>query len=413
MTGTHGTDGTLRHIAVVGASRAGIRAAEALRLRGYDGRLTLVDAGSGFPPGTGEPGPDDPAPGRTSTPGPDVEPLPNSTAVGLDLTDATRRRVRLSGRRILDVDGLVIATGAAARRPHALRGGHPAVYALRTFEERLTADDGPALDAALGRNPRVAVIGAGFTGCEIAADCRARGLDVTLVEARTAPMERLLGTAMGRELAALHRDHGTVLATGSPAVSLRPDGVLLADGTLVPADVVVLAAGRVPRTEWLLGSGLDVTDGVLLDATCAAERTSRVVAAGSVARWCNPMFGEVMRAEHRSDKDRQAVAAADTLLADGEDAMPFESLPYVRSEQYGAEIQFAGLAIGGPHIVAGTLVERRFVALYTDGQHITGVLCVNAPSQLDRYWRMVAARVPKDQVLAPPTTLKSVLPQVA
>ncbi|MET4927541.1 FAD-dependent oxidoreductase [Streptomyces sp. PSRA5] len=389
MTGIRGIDGTLRHIAVVGASAAGIRATEALRRRGFDGRLTLVDAGSHTPPGL------------------DVDPLPNTTAEGLDLVGRT---VRLSGGRTLDFDGLVIATGADARRPAGLEGGHPAVFALRTFKE---AEDSFALRAALVGSPRVAVVGAGFTGCEVASYCRARGLDVTVVESGAAPMGRVVGTYMGRGLAALHRDHGTVMTTGTLAVSLRPEGVVTADGSLVPADVVVIATGLAPRTEWLRGSGLDIGDGVLLDATCTAVGASRVVAAGSVARWFNPLFGEVMRvgdgsdAEHRSDTVEQAAAAADTLLADGECAMSFESLPYFRSEQYGTEIQFVGLATGVPHIVAGMVAERRFVAVYTDGQLVTGALCVNTPSQLDRYRRMVAARVPADVVFAPPAMVKS------
>ncbi|MFC8824853.1 NAD(P)/FAD-dependent oxidoreductase [Streptomyces sp. NPDC057137] len=416
MTGIRGIDGTLRHIAVIGASPAGIRTSEALRRRGFDGRLTVVDAADDIPPGL------------------DAEPLPNTTAEGLDLAGRT---VRLSGGRTLDFDGLVIATGAGARRPAGLRSGHPAVFALRTFENAEEAENAEnaddtedaegaedtegaehaaysrALRAALAGSPRVAVVGAGFTGCQVASYCRDRGLDVTVVESGAAPLEGVVGTDMGRELAELHRDHGTVMMTGTPAVSLRPDGLVTADGGLVPADVVVIAAGFAPRTEWLRGSGLDVEDGVLLDATCAAVGASRVVAAGSVARWFNPLFGEVMRvehrkaAEHRSDTAEQAVAAADTLLADGECALPFESLPYFESEQYGTEIQFVGLAAGVPHVVAGTVAERRFVAVYTDGQFVTGALCVNSPSQLDRYRRMVAARVPADVVFAPPTMLKS------
>lgn len=403
MTGTQGTDGTLRHIAVVGASLAGVRAAHTLRARGYDGRLTLVDAGNDPPPDL------------------DVELLLNTTAEGLDLTGtpgtpghpaptgarapvpapAPTGALRLPGGRTLDFDGLVVATGAGPRHPTGLRTGHPAVLVPRTSE------DSPDLRAALAGGPRVAVVGAGFTGCEITSRCRALGLDVTLVESAAAPLARVLGTAMGRELAALHRDHGTALTTGATAVSLRPDGVVTADGTVVPADVVLIAAGRAPRTAWLRGSGLDIQDGVLLDPTCAAVGATRVVAAGTVARWCNQLFGEEMRVEHRSDAAEQAVAAAETLLADGVCAMPFESVPYFRSEQYGTEIQFVGRASRVPHVVAGTLAERRFVALYTDGQHITGALCVNSPTQLDRYRRMVAARVPVDVLLAQPAVLKS------
>ncbi|MEU0524451.1 NAD(P)/FAD-dependent oxidoreductase [Streptomyces niveus] len=417
MTGIRGTDGTLRHIAVVGTSLAGVRSAEALRRLGFEDRLTLIGRDTDFPPY------DRPPPSQSVLTGGDVdgyrllvapdldaELMMNTTAEGLTLgstsakggtseggvgTGGTGGTLRLSSGRTLDFDGLVIATGAEARQPVPLRSGHPDVFVLRTFEDTL------ALRAALLSGPRVAVIGAGFVGCAVASHCRALGLDVTVIEEGPGPLGRVLGTAMGRELAGLHRDHGTVVKTGASVAALHPDGVELADGTRVPADVVVVAVGRAPRTEWLRGSGLDVEGGVLLDATCAAAGASRVVAAGDVARWFNPLFGAVMRVGRRGDTVEQAAAAADTLLADGENAVPFESVPYFRSEQYGTTIQFVGRGNGVPHVVAGTLAERQFVAVYTDGQHITGALCVNRPSQLIRFRRMVAARAPADLVLTP------------
>ncbi|WP_187280266.1 FAD-dependent oxidoreductase [Streptomyces sp. IB2014 016-6] len=411
MTGIRGTDGTLRRVAVVGTSLAGVRAAEALRRRGFQDRLTLIGRDTDFPPH------DRPPPSQAVLTGGDVdgsrlpvapdldaELMMNTTAEGLTLgrtpggtggAGGTGGTLRLSAGRTLDFDGLVIATGAEARQPAALVDGHPDVFVLRTFEDSL------ALRAALLAGPRVAVVGAGFVGCAVASHCRALGLDVTVIEEGPGPLGRVLGTAMGRELAELHRDHGTVMKTGARAVALHPDGVELADGTRVAADVVVVAVGRAPRTEWLRGSGLDVEDGVLLDATCAAAGAPRVVAAGDVARWFNPLFGAVMRVGRRSDTVEQARAAADTLLADGDNASPFESVPYFRSEQYESAIQFVGRGNGVPHVVEGTLAERRFVTAYTDGQHITGALCVNRPSQLARYRRMVAARAPADLILTP------------
>lgn len=400
-----GIDGTLRHIAVVGTSLAGVRAAESLRRLGFDGRLTLVGPDADFPPY------DRPPPSQAVLTGGDVdgtrlpvapdldaELLMGTTAEGLDLggtSTGTGGTLRLSGERTLDFDGLVVATGAAARQPAPLRSGHPDIFVLRTFEDSL------ALRAALLAGPRVAVVGAGFVGCAVASHCRALGLDVTVIEEGPGPLGRVLGTPMARELAGLHSDHGTVMKPGASVAGLRPDGVELTDGSRVPADVVVVAVGRAPRTEWLRGSGLDVADGVLLDATCAAAGASRVVAAGDVARWFNPLFGAVMRVGRRTDTVEQAAAAADTLLADGENAAPFESVPYYRSEQYGTTIQFVGRGNGVPYVVVGTLAERQFVAVYTDGQHITGALCVNRASQLVRFRRMVAARTPVELVLMP------------
>ncbi|QHY96056.1 Putidaredoxin reductase [Streptomyces sp. S4.7] len=405
MSGIRGTDGTLRRVAVVGTSLAGVRAAEALRRRGFQGRLTLIGRGTDFPPYDRPPpsqavltGGDVEGARLPVAPDLDVELMMNTTAEGITLgrtPGGTGGTVRLSAGRTLDFDGLIIATGAEARRPAALVDGHPDVFVLRTFEDSL------ALRAALLGGPRVAVVGAGFVGCAVASHCRALGLDVTVIEEGPGPLGRVLGTAMGRELAQLHRDHGTVMKTGAQAAALHPDGVELADGTRVAADVVVVAVGRAPRTEWLRGSGLDVEDGVLLDATCAAAGAPRVVAAGDVARWFNPLFGTVVRVGRRSDTVEQARAAADTLLADGDNASPFESVPYFRSEQYESAVQFVGRGNGVPHVVEGTLAERRFVTAYTDGQHITGALCVNRPSQLARYRRMVEARAPSDLILTP------------
>ncbi|RKN42352.1 NAD(P)/FAD-dependent oxidoreductase [Streptomyces hoynatensis] len=390
----------LGHIAVVGASLAGVRTAEALRRRGYQGELTLVGAEPHFPPY------DRPPLSKSVLTGADPEEVRlrvdedlgaklrlGVAAVGLDLA---AREVRLADGERLGFDGLVIATGGSPRQPPALRGEPPEVFVLRTLEDSL------ALRAALLRGPRVAVVGGGFIGCEIAAACRALGLEVTLVEAEGQPMERVLGPELGRELAALHRDHGTALRTGTPVAGLRPGEVLLADGTTVPADVVVVAIGCAPATAWLRGSGLDVADGVLLDERCAAVGAEGVVAAGDVARWPNRLFGETMRIEHWTNAFEQADAAARTLLAGpGGEAEPFAPVPYFWSDQYDSKIHFVGRATGRPRIVEGSPAERRFVAVWTGEGVVRGALCVNRAGRLARYRRMIANRAAEDALPEP------------
>src|SRR5439155_12571698 len=187
-------------------------------------------------------------------------------------------------------DALVLATGSTPRRlpdQPDLAG----VHVLRTL------DDALALRAELDAGPRVVVIGAGFIGAEVAATCRGRGLDVTVLEALAQPMVRGLGPELGAVIADMHRDHGVDLRTSVQVDAIegrhRVERVRLGDGSTVDADVVVVGVGVMPDTAWLEGSGLTLDNGVVCDATCQAA--PGIVAAGDITRWPNPLFdGEIM-----------------------------------------------------------------------------------------------------------------------
>ena len=158
------------------------------------------------------------------------------------------------------------------------------------------------------------VVGAGFIGAEVAATCRERGLEVTMLEALPAPLARVLGEVIGGTTAEVHRDHGVDVRTGVGVAGLaggaRVERVELDDGRAVDADVVVVGVGVTPVTGWLEGSGLTLEDGVVCDETCLAA--PGVVAAGDVARWPNRTFGQVMRVEHWDNAlDQGAHAAPD------------------------------------------------------------------------------------------------------
>ncbi len=393
----------MRTVVVVGASLAGLRAAEALRRRGYDGRLVLVGEEPHLPY-------DRPPLSKEILRGEwEVDRLAlrrqGLDDLALDLRlgrraerlDLDARAVVLDGGDLLPFDGLVIATGA---RPRPLPAAPPqdGIHLLRTL------DDALAIRSALDESPRVAVVGAGFIGAEVAASCRRRGLAVAMIEALPVPFEPAVGKEMGELCAALHRDQGVDLRCGVPVAALegegRVEGVVLADGSRVAADLVVVGIGVTPATQWLASSGLELDDGVVCDATCAT-RAPHVVAAGDVARWYNPLYQEPMRVEHWTHAVEQAAAAAQRLL-DGPGAPGFAPAPLFWSDQYDVKLQFAGRYRPGDEvrIVEGSPTERRFVALYGRQGHLVGAFAMNRPRQLVGWRRRIREGVSWQQALA-------------
>jgi NADPH-dependent 2,4-dienoyl-CoA reductase/sulfur reductase-like enzyme len=381
-------------VVVVGASLAGLRAAEELRRLGYDGTLTLVGAEPHLPYDR-PPLSKDFLAGETEVDGlalrrQPYDDLQLDLRLGVRATalDVRARTIMTDDGEVLAYDGAVIATGAAPRRlPNTpdLAG----IHVLRTL------DDAAALRADLEHAPSVVVVGAGFIGAEVAATCRGRGLKVTVLEALPTPMVRGLGTALGDTLAALHRDHGVDLRTGVGVAGFEGNGrverVRLDDGAVVDGDVVVVGVGVAPSTEWLDGSGLTLDNGVVCDRTLLAA--PGVAAAGDVARWPNPAFDDtMMRLEHWTNATEQGVAAAARLLAGDAAAEPFGPIPFVWSDQYDVKIQVAGHVAGDDdvEVVDGSLEERRFVALFGRGGRLTGAVAFSRPRLLMQYRRMIA-----------------------
>ncbi|MDX1649028.1 MAG: FAD-dependent oxidoreductase, partial [Myxococcota bacterium] len=316
-------------------------------------------------------------------------------AVGLD---PAARRLRLEDGSEEAWDGLVIATGATPRE----LPGQPVLDGLFTLR---TLDDALRLRAALDAGPRVAVVGAGFIGAEVAATCRERGLEVAMVEALPVPLERAIGTTLGGLMADVHRDHGVDLRLGAGVRRVlgerRVEGLELSDGSRIPADVVVVGIGVRPETRWLEESGIALDDGVLCDAACRASAPG-VVAAGDVARWPNLRFDEVMRLEHWTNASEQADAAARTLLAGEGGAEPFTPVPFFWSDQYDRKIQFAGRASSDDamRVVDGSLEERRFVVLYERGGRLRGVLGMNRARLVMKGRRLLREDAPFEEALA-------------
>lgn len=384
----------MRTVAVVGASLAGLSAARSLRKQGYDGRLVVIGdelhrpydrppLSKEFLAGTlGE------ADLALESDGEDLSAqwLLGIRATGLDRTE---RAVRLADGREVRADGVVIATGAAAR---VLPGteGLAGVHALRTL------DDARALRDELARGGRLVVIGGGFIGAEVASTAYALGLDVTVVEVAPTPLAGPLGETMGGVVSGLHMDHGVRLLCGVGVKGLsgerRVDAVLLEDGRSIPADIVVVGVGASPCVDWLAGSGVELDNGV----KCGADgRTSLagVVAVGDCANWYDPRAGGHRRVEHWTGARERPDAAVAALLAGGAVEPGVPRPPYFWSDQYGVKIQFAGHAAGADSVTVeeGTTDDRNVLAVYRRGGQPVAVLGMNQPRLFMRWRKQLAA----------------------
>ncbi len=395
----------MRRIVVVGASLAGLRAAEALRREGFDGALALVGA-EPHPPYDRPPLSKELLRGEWEPPRIDLRRGRGVAELALELRlgaravalDAQARCIRLADGDELTYDGLVIATGAVPRSLPFGAGMH-GVHVLRTL------DDALAIRAELAARPRVCVVGAGFIGLEIAASCRRLGLAVTAVEPQGLPLLDKLGEPMARCIAELHRDHGVDLRCGVLAAafegSARVERVRLSDGSTVEADLVVVGIGVRPATDWLVGSGLALDDGVVCDATCATSLPD-VVAAGDVARFHHAGAGAALRIEHWSHAVEMASHAARRLLGGASFSEAFTPVPYFWSDQYDVKIQFAGRLAPGDELA---LIEhapqaRKLVALFGRAGRLTAVLTWNRAPVLVRYRRAIADGLAWDDALA-------------
>lgn len=372
-------------ILIVGASLAGLRTAVALRRRGHLGPIRLVGDEPHWPPHDRPPlskqvltGAIDLDRARLRVPDDlDLEVTTGRRAVALDLP---ARRVELDDDASVHFDRLVVATGASPIVPPGWHLG-PRVHVLRG------ATDATALRAALANTRRVAVIGAGFIGCEVASSCRSLGLEVELIDIAAHPLPPL-GARMGAVVEGWHRDAGVALhlGTGVDALEPRADGVglSLGDGTPLDVDVAIVGIGVRPATAWLEGSGLSIDDGVVCDESCLALGAAGAVAAvGDVARWHHPRHGSI-RIEHWTNAGEQASHVAGALL-DG--PTPFAPVPYFWSDQHGHKLQYVGRADAHDDVEVFELETAGdgFVAAYHRDGVITAALCVDAAREVPRW----------------------------
>jgi 3-phenylpropionate/trans-cinnamate dioxygenase ferredoxin reductase component len=390
-----------RSVAIVGGSIAGLTTAESLRRLGFDGRISLIGDELHDPydrPPLSKQilcGKWQPEKAALRRPG-QVDALEldfrhGVTATGVELD---RHRVLLADGDSVEYDALVVATGLRPRRLPAF-AGMAGVHVLRTLDDCL------ALQAELSSDRRVTVIGAGFLGTEIAATARQMGAQVSLVDVVSEPLTLQLGPELGQLVADLHAQHGVDVRVGVGASDVyaadgRVSRIVLSDGTHLGTDLVVLAIGTVPATEWLETSGLDLTGGLLCDAGCRAA--ADVFAVGDVARWPHATVGGLLRVESRTNAVEQAQLVARNILVPVDAAEAYRPVTFGWTDQYDVKIQIYGhrSPVSDFVMLEGSPAEDKFIGAFRHNGTITGVVGWNNPRALRDYRDRVFTKADPD-----------------
>ena len=386
----------MRRLVIVGASLAGHRAAQAARGAGFEGDLTVVGE-EHHPPYTRPPLSKELLAGehdvdRVHFP---CDKFEAQWRLGVSAVrlDRGRRRVVLSDGDELAYDRLIVATGSRARSWPGSGAELEGVHVLRSL------DDALALRAEFDRRPRVAIVGAGFIGCEVAQTARKQGLDVTLIDVADTPMLPL-GPTLGQWCAELHRDNGVDLRLGTGVAALvgngRVEAVELSDGERIAADVVVVGLGAVPNTEWLAGSELTLNPGLECDATLTAVGDPDILGAGDIVSWPHPLAGgEALRIEHWTVAAEQGQLAGRNALLPHAERKPYEAPPYFWSDQYDKKIQSLGLPGRAERleVIETTPDGARVVYAGERDGRLVGIVAINAARRLGSY-RMALAEPP-------------------
>jgi 3-phenylpropionate/trans-cinnamate dioxygenase ferredoxin reductase component len=359
---------------IVGASLAGAKAAGAARAQGWAGPVRLVGAEPYLPyerPPLSKDvliGRDVPASASVHDPAfytdHEIDLLLGTTVTRIDLADRT---VELNGGRLLRFGKVILATGSSPRHLGPEDASLPEVFSLRTLDDCLAIRD------RLVPGARVAVIGASWIGTEVTSSARQRGCDVVLIDPLGTPLERVMGPEVGSYFAQLHRDHGVDLRLGVGVEAVEGSdhvtGVRLTDGTVVPADMVVIGIGVVPNLDLARDAGLRVSRGVLVSAALVSSHPD-VYAAGDIAEADHPTFGAGVRLEHWSNALNQgATAGANAAGA----AIQYDNIPYFYSDQYETGMEYSGWPVAWDAVAfRGDPGQGEFVAFYLADDRVVG-----------------------------------------
>ena len=387
---------------IVGASLAGARAAETLRAEGFGGRVVLVGEeaelpyerpplSKGYLLGTEERS----AAYLHDAGWYDEQRIELRLGAPVTSVDRAAHEVEIAGGERLRYDALLLTTGSVVRRLDVPGADLDGVLYLRRI------DDADRVAAAIGAGGRIVVVGGGWIGLEVAAAARQRGAEVTLVEVLDLPLQRVLGDEAARVFADLHRERGVDLRLGAPAVrEIRGDGgrvaaVVLADGTALPADAVVIGIGIAPATALAEAAGLAVENGVLVDASLRTSDPD-IYAAGDVANAEHPLLGRRVRVEHWANALNGGPAAARSMLGQ---AVSYDRIPFFYSDQYDLGMEYAGLALPGEYdrvVFRGDVAAREFVAFWLRGDLVLAGMNVNVWDVTDAIQDLVRTARPVD-----------------
>ena len=386
---------------IVGASLAGAKAAETLREEGFDGTIALIGQeterpyerpplSKGFLLGKAA---------KSSIyvheegwyAGHGVNLLLGSTVTAIDRAGS---RVELADGSAISYDRLLLTMGASPRTLDVPGGDLGGVRYLRT------AGDSERLGAALGDAGRVVIVGAGWIGLEVAAAAREQGCEVTVVEPEPGALLRSLGPELGGIFADLHRAHGVTFRFGEGVSELRGSGgrvaaVITSSGAELPADLVVVGIGAVPNTALASVAGLEVDNGILVDA---ALRTSdpAIWAAGDVANAFNPLFGRRIRVEHWANALNGGPAAARSMLGQ---EVSYDRVPYFYSDQYELGMETSGLPEPGRYdeiVYRGDTEGLEFIAFWLASGAVVAGMNVNVWDVTDDIRALIRSGRPVD-----------------
>jgi 3-phenylpropionate/trans-cinnamate dioxygenase ferredoxin reductase subunit len=387
-----------RTFVIVGASLAGAKAAETLRAEGFDERVVLIGAEDERPyerPPLSKDYLRGEVDRETVYVHPegfysehDIELRLGRTAVSLDTAAG---ELALDNGERLSYDRLLLTIGAEPRRLSIPGAELDGVLYLRS------AADCDALRDRLDRGGAVVVIGAGWIGAEVAASARQRGLDVTVLDPLTVPLERVLGTEVGAVYRDLHRDHGVQMLMGTSVEAFEGanavEHVRTTDGRELDCDFVVVGVGVQPRTALAAQAGLSVDNGILVDEHLQTGAPG-VFAAGDVANAHHPFYRERIRVEHWANALHQGPVAARAMLGEPD---VYDRLPYFFSDQYDVGMEYAGFARGWDRVVfRGDPATREFIAFWLTGDRVAAGMNVNVWDVIDPIQRLIRERVAVD-----------------
>ena len=382
---------------IVGASLTGAKAAETLREEGFDGNIVLLGEENERPyerPPLSKGyllGKDERSSIFVHEEGWYAENRVDlRLGVRVTALDPGAKQVSLDDGGTVAYDRLLLATGASPRRLNAPGADLDGVLYLRRV------GDSERLQAALSGGGRVVTVGAGWIGLEVTAAAREAGCEVTVVEPEPVALHRQLGPELGAVFTDLHKEHGVVFRFRESVTEFRGLGgrvneAVTSSGAVLPADLVVVGIGAIPATGLASDAGLDVGNGVIVDAGLRSSAPD-VFAAGDVANAYHPLYGKHVRVEHWANALNGGPAAARSMLGQG---VSYDAVPYFYSDQYDLGMEAAGLTEPDSYdrvVYRGDLAGREFVAFWLSDGMVMGGMNVNVWDVNDDIQALIRSR---------------------